>query len=276
MLIDIHSHINFKDFKEDADAVIRRAFDNDIWQIVVGSELKTSQRALEYAKKYDSGVYAAVGLQPFHTWDQDIDAGEYQIKTKQQLFSENDYLPLIKDKKVVAMGEIGLDYYRLEGPDQDKIVAAQKTAFEEQLVFANKHDLPCIIHCRQAHEDVLAILKHLKESDDMPKVVMHSFVGNFEQAQQYIDLGCFMSFNGLITFARDWDKTIKWLPLDRIMVETDCPWLTPVPHRGKRNEPSYVKYVAEKLAELKDVSFDEVAQTTTNTAKDFFNLAVAR
>jgi len=273
MLIDTHSHINFKAYKNDADKVIQRAFDNDIWQVVVGSELKTSQRAIEYAEKYDKGVYAAVGLHPFHVWEHEVETDEYSMKAKGQLFDIDDYNKLLESKKVVAVGEIGLDYFHLQDDkDKDDIIMTQKHEFQKQLRYAYDKNLPCIVHCRAAHDDVLEFFNELSSKNKLPKVVMHCYSGDLEQAKKYLDLGCLISFTGLITFSHDWDEVIKWLPLEKMMVETDCPYMTPEPFRGKRNEPLYVKYVAEKIAELKGVGFEEVAEVTTRNAKEFFGI----
>jgi TatD DNase family protein len=281
MLIDTHSHINFKAFKEDADAVVKRSLDRGVWQIVVGAELKTSQRAVEYASKYGEGVYAAIGLHPFHVWAQEIAGEGYKFTTRGEQFNEDQYTDLVKNPKVVAIGEIGLDYYRIDDEHRDEIIEKQKKTFIAQLQFAQAHDLPCIVHCRQAHEDVLSILRaeiglldRLGAFGDrrLVRVVMHCFSGNLEQAKQYVELGCLFSFNGLITFAHDWDEVIKWLPIEKIMLETDCPFMTPVPWRGQRNEPIYVKYVAEKITELKNLDFETVARETVKNSREFFKL----
>ena len=272
MLIDTHSHINFKAFKDDAQEVVKRALNSNTWMIVVASELKSSRRAVEYAKKYKEGVYAAIGLHPFHVWTHEIEAEEYSFFAREQKFNEPEYEELLENNKVVAIGEIGLDYYRIPDTEKENIVLKQKHEFYAQLRFAKKKNLPCIIHCRQAHDDVISIFEDLQKKGNLPKIVMHCYSGDLELAKKYIDFGCLISFNGLITFASDWDETIKWLPLEKIMLETDCPYMTPVPFRGKRNEPEYVKYVAERLAELKGVSMEEIAEVTTKNAREFFKI----
>ena len=251
LLIDTHAHLNFKAYKEDGDEVIKRSLKNGVWLINVGAEWDTSKRAVEYVEKYPKGVFAAVGLHPFHVKDQE--------------FSYKKYKELALKEKVVAIGEIGLDYYHIENDDQ-KIKLLQKQLFLEQLDLAEELKKPVIIHCREAHKDVLEILKANS------KGVVHSFSGNYKQARQYRELGFKIAFNGIITFARDYDKVILDTPLEDILVETDCPYLTPVPYRGQRNEPLYVIEVAKKLAEIKRLSLEEVVNQTTANAKKVFNL----
>lgn len=288
MLIDTHAHINFNAFAEDGDEVIKRALKNNVWFINIGSQHSTSWRAVEYAQKYQEGVYAAVGLHPIHLKGkkikEEIDSlEEIEFETKPEVFEYEKYKELAKWSRVVAIGEVGLDYYHLDKESIEEQKERQKKNFIQHLELAKELDKPVIIHCREAHEDVLEILTDFIKIHPTPpfekgrlggilKGVIHSFSGRWSQAEEYFELGFYISFNGLITFARDYDKVIKNAPLERLLIETDCPYLTPVPYRGKRNEPSYVKYVAEKIAEIKGVSFEEVAQITTENAKKLFNI----
>ena len=279
MLIDTHAHVNFKAFQADDDEVIRRSLAADTWMILVGSEVKTSKRALEYANKYEKGVYAAVGLHPMHTREQKVEGEDYNFITHEEEFSYDVYEKLAQFKKVVAVGEIGLDYYHLDyATDLAALKRKQKQIFTRQLELAKNLKLPVIIHCRQAHDDMLEILKAFKKDhkDSLPKDkawgVMHCFSGDEELAWQYFKLGLNISFTGLITFSAQWDDLIRRLPNDKFMVETDCPYMTPEPFRGRRNEPLFVKKVAERIAEIKNLSLEKISEITTNNAKILFNI----
>lgn len=273
MLIDAHAHVNFAAYKDDSDEVIKRSLAEDIWMINVGSQLSTSKRAVEFAQKYKKGVYAAVGLHPIHLQKGMVEAhaDEFEtveFETKAEEFLPETYKELLRDPKVVAIGEIGLDYYRNPGTER-----LQKEVLLEQLVLAGETKKPIIFHCREAHNDML---KALGEWDFMgnPKLqgVIHSFSGCWSQAEQYLKMGFYLGFNGIITFARDYDRVVKEMPLDRLILETDCPYLTPIPFRGKRNEPSYVKYVAQKVAEIRGIAPEEISQITTENTKKLFNI----
>lgn len=273
MLIDTHAHINFNAYKDDGDEVVKRALEQEVWMINVGSEKKTSQRAVAYAQKYEQGVFAAVGLHPGSLSSQEIDAkiGDKEVvkmKTFAQEFDYEYYKNLAQDRKVVAIGEIGLDYYRNTATKE-----LQKEVLLEQLSLAEETGKPVLLHCREAHEDLLKILRTWTlVGNKSLRGVIHSFSGRWSQAQEYLKMGFYLGFNGIITFARDYDRVVKEMPLDRLLLETDCPYLTPEPFRGKRNEPRYVKFVAQKVAELKSVSLEEVAEATTKNAKGLFEI----
>ena len=284
MLIDTHAHVNFAAFKEDADETIRRALDNDTWMILVGSEFKTSNRALNYANKYEKGVYAAIGLHPVHLQERliendDEEGGSYSFKPKAEEFDYGRYEKLAKFEKVVAIGEIGLDYYHLD-PSKDSALLKKKQqeVFAEQLFLARNLGLPVIIHCRQAHDDLLVILQDFKKEfghllpTDKPWGVVHCFSGNEDLAWRYFQLGLIISFTGLITFSRNWDDLIRKTSLDRIMLETDSPYMTPEPYRGQRNEPVLVQYVAQRIAEIKGIKLEKVIDKTTANAKNLFGI----
>lgn len=280
MLIDTHAHVNFNAFKNDADDVIRRSLASGTWMILVGSEIKTSKRALEYSNKYEKGVYAAVGLHPMHTHEQKAGGDDYDFTTRCEEFSCDVYEKLAQFKKTVAVGEIGLDYYHIDikNPGASAIKQKQKEIFERQLELANNLKLPVIIHCRQAHDDMLEILKKFKKnckdaiSNNKSWGVMHCFSGDEELAWRYFGLGLNISFNGLITFSAQWDDLIRRLPNDKFMIETDCPYMTPEPFRGQRNEPILVKKVAERIAEIKNLSFERIAELSSANAIKLFNI----
>ena len=254
---DTHTHANFNAFKNDSQEVIERALKNGVWLVNVGSQASTSKRAVEMAQNYQKGVYAAVGLHPSHLEDEDFD--------------EKFYLDLAKNEKTVAIGECGLDYFRMKN-EELRIKNLQKEVFIKHIELAKKVNKPLIIHCRDSHEDLIKILNSKFSILNSPAGVMHFFTGNYEQAKQYIDLGFYISFSGVITFASEYEELVRKLPLDKILIETDAPYATPVPYRGQRNEPSYVIETAKKIAEIKNISLDETARQTTENAFIVFGL----
>lgn len=252
MLIDTHAHVNFTAYKADTDEVIRRSLDGDTWIINVGSQYSTSKRAVEIAEKYEKGVYAAIGLHPIHARDG---------------FNYEQYKQLAQSPKAVAIGEIGLDYkeeYASFGEEQKEI-------FLKQLELAGELNLPVIFHCRMAHDDLLEVLSSNFKSQSKLTGVIHCFTGSWRQAEKYLSMGLCLGFNGII-FKMNLDDIIKKVPLDKILVETDCPYLTPQSAGAERNEPIYVRYVAEKIAKIKDISYEETAKITTENAKKIFKI----
>lgn len=254
MLFDTHAHLNATQFSEDVDQVIERARAEGVSHIVVvGFDRPTIQRAMELAEEYPF-IYAAVGWHPvdaIHMTDEDLVMIER----------------LAAHPKVVALGEMGLDYYWDQSPKD-----VQKEVFRKQIRLAKKVKLPIIIHNRDATADIVDILR--EERAEEVGGVMHCFSGSIEVARQCIDMNFYISFGGPVTFknAKKPKEVAKEIPLDRLLIETDCPYLTPHPFRGKRNEPSYVKYIAEAIAELKGLSFEEVAQKTSDNAKRLFGI----
>jgi TatD DNase family protein len=252
-LFDTHCHPQFYQYNNDRNEVIRRALNGGVFMICAGTDLEMSKKGIELAQKHD-GMWATVGLHP-------NDTGEF--------YDTMIYHKMLSESKVVAVGEVGLDYYRTPEPEKQK---RQKEIFEQFIDMAQRTDMPMVLHFRDSpkgssgrvHKDALEIL---------PKDiagVSHSFTGNLDEAKEYISRGMYLGFNGIITFARQYDEVIKHVPIDRILLETDAPYLTPEPYRGQRNEPLYVKEVAKKVAELKNISIDEViAKTTQNVIKLF-------
>ncbi len=273
MLIDTHAHVNFNAYKDDADEVIRRSLDNGVWMINVGSQYETSRRAVEIAKRYSQGVFAAIGLHPIHLSDgifkTKIDTEEISFPTREEEFNYEKYEELAKsEEKVVAIGEIGLDYYYRPKTKikLEQFKQKQKEVFLKQLKLSNELKLPAIFHCRMAHNDLIEILQHYNNV----RGVIHCFTGTPEQAQKYLEMGFYLGFNGII-FKLDLEKIIKNTPLEKIVIETDCPYLTP-PKMIGRNEPLYVKYVVERIAELKKENFDKVSEITSENAKKLFKI----
>jgi TatD DNase family protein len=275
--IDIHSHVNFKAFDEDRDAVIKRALENDTWVINVGTQIDTSKKAIEIAHKYEQGLYAIIGLHPIHTGasfhdEKELGEGGKEFTSRGEVFDKEKYIELCKDEKVVGIGECGLDYFRLEEESIDK----QKKAFIEQIEVANEVGKPLMLHIRNnpehkernAYADALEILKqHSKVKGDV-----HFFAGSAGDAKAFVDFGFTLSFTGVVTFAKNYEELIKNTPLDMIMSETDAPYVAPVPYRGKRNEPIYVSEVVKKIAEIKGLSESEVAEAIIKNAKRVFGI----
>jgi TatD DNase family protein len=274
--IDIHTHVNFKAFDEDRDAVIKRALDNDTWMINVGTQVSTSKKAVELAHKYPEGVYAIIGLHPIHTSVSHHDTQELgeeggEFTSRGEIFDKNIYRELLKDEKVVAIGECGLDYYHSEGD----LIVKQKEAFIAQIELANEIGKPLMLHIRDAYTDALLLLKeHAKV-----KGVVHFFTGTMEEAQGFLDFGFMISFAGAITFPPKKDGTgshsalvVKNVPLDMILTDTDAPYVAPVPYRGQRNEPIYVKEIVKKIAEIKGLPEEEVAKAIVTNAKRMFGI----
>lgn len=252
-LYDVHTHTNMDPMMQELDNVVSICKDRNIIYNCVGTNVQDSQIAIDQAKKYPGTIYATVGIHPDNCNElSDIDKIE-------QLYLNN------KDV-VVAIGEIGLDYH-YEHYDKEK----QKLFFTKLLELANKYDLPVCIHVRQAEEDCLEILKKAKNPK---KIWIHCFAGDTNLVKKYVDLGYMISIPGIITFknAKQLQESIKHIPLDRLMVETDGPWLAPIPYRGKTNFPHYVQFVAEAIANILNINKDELAKKLTANAVNFFKL----
>lgn len=268
-LIDVHTHLQFAAFDKDRDEVVKRAIDQNIWVINIGANKQSSQKAVEMARKYSIGVLAAVGLHP-----NDIDEG----------FDYEFYKDLAQEPKVVAIGECGLDYYRAESEKEKSIRQNQQEVFIKHIKLASETKKPLMIHCRaerdfnpaqrgvaDAFNDLIAILKSYNLNLKSPGII-HFFTGTLKDAKQLLEMNFYFTFGGLITFNRSFDEIIRYLPLERILLETDAPYVAPEPYRSKRNEPAYIVEVAKKLAEIKNISFEKVAQQTTVNALDIFKL----
>jgi len=306
--IDSHAHINFAEYKGEIDDIIKRTHENDTWLVNIGSNFETSVKSVEIANNYERGVYASVGCHPIHlvkdvTETAVFDKKEYSFTTKKEEVDFEKYKKLAESSgKVVAVGEVGLDYFRLNdnGIKLDEIKPIQIEVFKGFINLAAELNLPLVLHCRGteednycAYDDMLDILNNQsqiinnqtkfnnklqitkqRENNNQLRGVIHCYGGNLEQAKKFIDLGFMVGFTGIVTFknAKEMQEIAKAIPLEKILIETDAPFLAPDPHRGKRNEPIYVKYVAKKIAELKNMSVEEVATQTTQNAKKLFNI----
>ena len=254
MLIDTHSHVNDAAYLDDYETVIENARKESVNQmIVVGFDEPTIKRAMELVEQYE-GLYAVIGWHPVDA----IDCTPEHLAWIEELSSH---------EKVVAIGEIGLDYHWDKSPKD-----VQQQLLRTQVQLAKRVKLPIVIHNRDATEDIIRILK--EEGAEEVGGIMHCFGGSLETAQICMNMNFYISIGGPVTFknARKLQEVVRQLPLGRLLVETDCPYLTPHPHRGKRNEPKYVKLVAEKIAELKSCTYEEIAQATTENAKKLFHI----
>jgi len=254
MYIDTHCHLDFDDYDQDREAVIKRAKESGVDYIInIGSSLQSSRNSVELAKNHDF-IYASVGIHPH-------DASEVDDKALDEIKE------LAKFEKVVAIGEVGLDYYRNLSP-QD----AQKQIFVKLIRLAKELDLPLVIHDREAHKDTLEILK--SECKKPIKGVLHCFSGDIQNAKEFLDLGLLISFTCNVTFknAHILREVAKSVPIQKLLLETDAPYLAPQQHRGQRNEPVFIEYLARALAELKGISFEEVCRITSENAKSFFKI----
>ncbi|PIE77567.1 MAG: hydrolase TatD [Candidatus Delongbacteria bacterium] len=252
MLIDTHTHLYFDKYDNDRDFVIKNLKDNGVEKaIVVGTDIESCKKSIDLAEKYEY-IYAAVGFHPT----------DLNGITSDDIGELKSYL---NHSKVVAIGEIGMDFY-WDNVAKDK----QKKFFVKQLELALNEDFPIIIHNREADN---AIMEVLREVNSKYKGVFHCYAGNLEMAEELIEMGFYLSFTGNITYKKsDRAEIIKEIPLNKILLETDSPFLTPVPYRGKRNEPKYVEYVARKIAEIKKISYDNVVEQTTESAIKLFGL----
>jgi len=272
-IIDSHAHVNFYVFANDKDQVLMEAKESGTWVINVGSNFETSRKALEIAQDFTIGVYSAIGIHPIHVSHEEFD--------------EECMLDLARNNSgVVGIGETGLDYFHINRGDEkisakekEEVIEKQKKLFIDHLELARKLNLPVILHCRShegndAYEDMLEILSDFKSKyDDFDlRGVIHCYTGNLAIAKMFINLGFCVGFTGVITFTKDYDEVVGNLPMEKILIETDCPYLAPEPKRGKRNEPKYVRYVSKKIAELKSLDENEVNEFTVQNTRELFGI----
>lgn len=342
-MFDSHAHLNFNTFKNDASEIINNCLERNIRIINIGSQYDTSLQAVKMASEYDKGVYAAIGIHPIHLSQTEVEEEEMHFTSREERFDRKKYEELLASSpchflrqvlrngirgrqdrlskerikqnnltksplergqgRVVAIGEIGLDYFHIpNGRDLGEIKAIQKEVFIEQLKFARDMNLPVILHCRGAkndpfgaYHDIIDMLggfgvkreedkKNRKgkkmgickgEGRECLNGVIHCFAANFEIAQQFLYLGFYIGFTGIITFknaSQELLEVVKKIPLDRILVETDCPYLAPVPHRGEQCIPQYVEFTLRKIAELKGVDFKEAERITDGNVEKLFGI----
>jgi len=256
MFIDSHAHLDDERFDDDRETVIKNLKADQIDVVInIGADIASSKSTSSLAQTYDN-IYSVVGVHP-HSVSELVGLGLDEIEN------------LSRHEKTVAIGEIGLDYYYENSPKN-----LQKEYFIEQIRLAKKLDLPIVIHSREAVKDTLDIIKSEKSSN--LRGVMHCFSSSAEIAKEYIKLGFYIAIGGVVTFknARVTKEVAKYVPLESLLIETDCPYLAPEPFRGKRNEPKYIKYTAEEIAKIKEVDLEEIAYSTSINAKKLFNIKI--
>ncbi len=289
---DAHTHAQFAAFDADRDAVIRRAREAGVRMVNVGTQRDTSARAVALAERHE-GLFAAIGLHPIHTSASFHDADELgggaaalPFTSRGEAFDPAAYRPLALHPKTVAIGECGLDYFHFNDSEpREAQIEKQKAAFLAQIALAREVKKPLMVHCRAAFADLIAILEKEFAAEDPPRGlaanpgIIHFFSGTPDEARALIGLGFSFTFGGAITFpprkgksAGDYDELIRMIPMDRILSETDAPYVAPVPYRGKRNEPAYVVEAVKRLAALKNIPWEEMAGQIVTNVRRVFNI----
>jgi len=269
-IFDTHAHVNFAAFKDDANEIIKKSLQSGVFLVNVGSQYSTSERAVSYAEKYETGVWAAVGIHPIQLRRKKLSYQDHEelepqeIQTTGEVFDYEKYKKLAENKKVVAIGEVGLDYHHFEeGDNIEELKNDQKKVLVEFIRLSNEIQKPVMLHCWDAYDDLYEILQN---NPVEKRGIVHSFVGGHKTAKKFIELGYAIGLNGVITYSESYDRLIREVTLENIVLETDCPYLAPVPHKGERNEPAYVRLVAEKIAQIKEISVEEVIKITAANA----------
>lgn len=283
MLIDTHCHIQFNAYKDDFDAVIKKCQEKGMILNCVGSQIDTSKRAVEYAEKYEN-IYATVGLHPVHLFSSEIDEEEVKFQTREEKFDYEEYKKLASHPKVIAIGECGLELYHLPpGLDKAEILDKQKAGFLLQYKLCQELDLPMVIHVREAYDEMADYLLELRTKNPELRTltgVVHCYSGNWSQAQKFLDLGLYIGFTGIVTYparktnskpTEDLLEVVQNCPIERMLVETDAPYLAPQKYRGERCEPWMVEEVVAKIAEIKGLSVDFVREKSVENAFRLFD-----
>lgn len=264
-LIDSHSHLQFSDYDKNRKTIIEESLLSNIWMVNTGSSIQTSKEAIDLSEQYESGVYATLGIHPSH-----IEEG----------FNHNKMLELARHEKCVAIGECGLEYFLQEQNGESYFNAInqklQSEIFIKHIYLAHSVKKPLVIHCRDAYEDLYKIMQeNINILLPRKPALMHFFAGSLNSAQKFLDMDFMFSFGGAITFPPKPHKTdfvslIKKIPIESILLETDCPYVSPVPVRKEKNKPMFITYISQKIAEIKNMKEEEVAEITTNNAINFF------
>ena len=312
--IDCHAHVNFPNYDADRAEVIARAHAEGVAMINVGTTLDASRDIVALAEKYESGVYSIVGMHPLHvkysknvaddlsSADQEtVDTGaddaystsktEIKVTSDREVpahyshdytehFDEVEFEKLIAHPKTVAVGECGIDIFKLppeldNDADKAELLKLQEIVFRKQIQLAVKYDKPIMIHARESYGKILEILDdEFRVHGALLRGNAHFFAGTIEEAQAFLDRGFTVSFTGVITFAKQYEELVRYVPLEKMLSETDCPFVAPVPHRGKRNEPVFVLEVVKKIAEIKGLDVEEVRKVLLENAKRQFRLDI--
>ncbi|MCC7522557.1 TatD family hydrolase [Candidatus Uhrbacteria bacterium] len=270
-LVDTHCHLHFPAYDADREQVLERMNEKNIWALTIGTAIGNARNAIKLAESTE-GIWATVGLHPSHTTSDHVDTDEGEVH-EHDLTVEGLVALARSSKKVVAIGEAGLDFYRLP-EEREAAIQKQEKVFRTHIEAAKQLDLPLVVHCR----DALSRLAEILEETGYAKGVVHSFTGTWEEAKPLLDLGMHIAVNGIATFplrkgkdpSTAINETIKRIPVERLLVETDAPWLAPNTYRGKRNEPSYVEEVAKHAAHVRGVTLEEIAKQTTENARALF------
>lgn len=281
--IDTHAHVNFPDYDNDREEVIQRALNESVCMINVGTDLESSRGAVELAKKYNDansqersevhgesgGVYAIVGIHPHEAMKPEIINNFYDVLAQLKVLAQEDI--------VVAIGECGLDFFKIkeynESFSEEEVKSVQERLFRAQIEIAIALNKPLMIHARDSYGEILEILhEYLMLPTVKLKGNVHFFAGTIDQAKAFISCGFTVSFTGVITFAKNYEDLVRELPLESMLSETDCPFVAPVPFRGKRAEPWHAKLVVEKIAEIKGLDIDYTASVLVNNAKRVFQI----
>lgn len=283
MFFDSHTHLNLAAFDKDREEIVKKTLEQGVFVINIGTCYQTSKKAIEMAKQYKN-CWATVGLHPSHTIPMEIDKNELNIDSNQssseaEVFNEKFEL-LLKEPfdfaqgrpKVVAIGECGLDhsYFKdFSGKDQIKYKSIQEKEFKKQIQAAKKYNLPLSLHVRDLYEEALMILE---DEGYKNQAVFHFFTGNVNQAQKILKRGFYLGFSGIITYSEIMNGVIKNAPLEKILIETDAPYVTPIPYRGNRNEPIYVKETAKKIAQIKKLPIEKIEEATFENTLRLFGI----
>lgn len=265
-IIDTHCHLDFPDYDNDREVLIKNTLEACVGMITIGTDLESSKKAVEIAEKYD-GIFATIGVHPHEA---------------NKEFPKKKFYELIKNKKVVGVGECGLDFFRIE-KDEEKTKKLQNDLFIKQIELAIAANKILVVHSRESYKETQEVLEAY--ADKLVGIVIHSFTGNYKEAKMFLDIGCYIGFNGIITYKPRKDRqpggsdpellaAVEKAPLEKILLETDAPFVSPVPFRGKRCEPFYVKNIAEKIAEVKKISVEDVVRITTENAMSFFKFVL--
>ncbi len=276
--IDTHCHIHFPAYDQDRAEVVSRLRETGGTGILIGTSLANSRGAIALAEK-EEGFWATVGLHPSHVTHPHHDENEGVVEERGVTFEALKALAE-SSKKVVAIGEAGLDIYRATDEEKNGFLTRQQEVFVVHLEVAEALGLPVVIHCREALRELAVMLRDRKEAGHRDRCILHSFTGTWSEAEPLLELGCYVALNGIVTFPprkgvpeADWLSVVaKNVPDERLLIETDSPYLAPIPHRGERNEPSYVQDVASHLAALRGVTLEELVALTTKNAKSVFSL----
>lgn len=255
-IIDAHTHVQFPQFNEDREDVIRRARERGIGMIQIGTDLETSRKALSLAKKYEY-MWATIGFHPHEAENNE--------------FSFDEIRKLISDEDVVGIGECGFDFFNVSDEEKKDVKKKQELLFQRQIELSIESKKPLVIHTREAFGETLDMLESQGSRDSLSGVA-HFFTGSKDDAQRFLELGFFFTFGGLITHNRSFDAVIKYIPKDRVLVETDAPFVAPFPFRGKRNEPLYIEKTVESLSDIYGESLEKVKERLLKNTKEVFRI----